>query len=350
LKTIAFVDHSFHIKSRATNFLIKILEKNFQVDLFWDDSWEKGKRFDICKLYGKKYHAIILFQVLNFSVKELRQTKCDNIIIIPMYDSVIKLPDNLWIGYGKIKFINFSKMLNERMKQIGIVSQHFQYFPPPAHVNQAPDDFSELKGFFWQRTSDITWNHIRHLISKSNFTGFHLHNATDPPGYEFVRPEKHEMELYNITISNWFEKKEDYLDVLNNANVIFCPRLYEGIGMSFLEAMAMGKCVVAPNNPTMNEYLEDKKTGYLYDPFNLLPIDFSNAGNISRNVKTIADNGYQLWKSREEKLIDFISAPYDDFSVSFRNRLNKTLVILKTRVKHIAKHLTHKESKKPDPS
>ena len=57
-----------------------------------------------------------------------------------------------------------------------------------------------------------------------------------------------------------------YAPALRRAGIYFAPRLYEGIGISFLEAMAMGKAVVAPDNPTMNEYVTHNVNGFLYKP------------------------------------------------------------------------------------
>jgi glycosyltransferase involved in cell wall biosynthesis len=42
------------------------------------------------------------------------------------------------------------------------------------------------------------------------------------------------------------------------------PRRYEGIGMAFLEAMAMEMCVVAENQSTANEYILSGKNVILY--------------------------------------------------------------------------------------
>ncbi len=62
-------------------------------------------------------------------------------------------------------------------------------------------------------------------------------------------------------VSSWFRDAGEYLDMLAAANVFFAPRRAEGIGMSFLEAMAMGLCVVAPRGPTMSEYIENGRNG-----------------------------------------------------------------------------------------
>jgi len=335
LKSIAFVDHSFHIKSRATAFLIQLLKRKYNVDLFWDESWSGKERTDIRKLSQKKYHAIILFQILGFSAEELRKTDCDNIIIIPMYDSVIKIPDIFWVGCGRVKFLNFSRTLHKRMKRIGVVTSYFQYFPEPSETYETVGNFPDLRGFFWQRTADITWSQIRKIIAESNFTDFHLHNATDPPGYKFIQPDIHDIEQFKITTSNWFEKKDDYFNILQNINIFFCSRLHEGIGMSFLEAMAMGKCVVAPNNPTMNEYIKHNRTGYLYNPMNPKPIDFSNSRDISRNAKSYIRDGYRLWKSKEDELIDFIDTPCQYFHTPLWHKLTKACLIFLSHVKNL---------------
>jgi glycosyltransferase involved in cell wall biosynthesis len=49
-------------------------------------------------------------------------------------------------------------------------------------------------------------------------------------------------------------------------NVFVAPRRFEGIGLSFLEAMARGQVVIAENNATMNEYIVHDVNGLLYEP------------------------------------------------------------------------------------
>jgi len=63
-------------------------------------------------------------------------------------------------------------------------------------------------------------------------------------------------------------KREQYLKDLVKHNVYVAPRRFEGIGMSFLEAMAMGMCVVAENQPTANEYIVSGQNGILFEAQN----------------------------------------------------------------------------------
>lgn len=63
---------------------------------------------------------------------------------------------------------------------------------------------------------------------------------------------------------SFWKSRQDYLRDLGKFQVYFAPRKYEGIGMTFLEAMAMGMCVIAENAPTANEYIISGRNGILY--------------------------------------------------------------------------------------
>lgn len=96
---------------------------------------------------------------------------------------------------------------------------------------------------------------------------------------------------------------------IQECDIYIAPREYEGIGMSFLEAMAMGKAVIALNNPTMNEYIVNNQTGYLYDKNNPKPINFSNISNIRKNTHQYMKNGYKNWNKEKNKIIRLIKKP-----------------------------------------
>jgi glycosyltransferase involved in cell wall biosynthesis len=330
MNNLAFIDHSFHQKSTATKFLIDLLKKKYIVDIYWDESWMKKPGIDLSSLSRKKYDTIIFFQLINYTIRELKATGCKNIILIPMYDTSHWFFDRQWLEYRSIKFLNFSQALHDRLKKFGLNTMHVQYFPSPNNFHDNTG-FDLLKGFFWQRTSQITWQHIRKLIEKAKFTQFHIHGAVDPPGFPLILPTEEEKIKYNITISEWFKNRENYFSVASAANVYFAPRLYEGIGMSFLEAMAMGKCVVAPNNPTMNEYINHGVTGYLYDPNNPRPIDFSNASQVAENALVYIEKGYKSWATKRAEIFDFIQAPSDIYKVPMIYYYRRALAELQYR-------------------
>ena len=106
---------------------------------------------------------------------------------------------------------------------------------------------------------------MRQLIHSADVASVHIHKSVDPE-HTYRPPSTDDVASYKITESEWLTDKSDYADLLRSADVFIAPRLYEGIGMSVLDAMANGLCVVAPNRATMNEYLQDGVTGILYEP------------------------------------------------------------------------------------
>jgi len=76
--------------------------------------------------------------------------------------------------------------------------------------------------------------------------------------------------------------------------------------LSFLEAMAMGKAVIAVNNPVMNEYIKHNKTGYLFDLNNIKEIDLKNIKLVKKSCYKYMIYGRKRWLKRRKKIIKFI--------------------------------------------
>ena len=79
--------------------------------------------------------------------------------------------------------------------------------------------------------------------------------------------------------------------------------------MSFIEAMSMGLCVVAPRAPTMSEYIEDGVTGLLYDPENVKALDFSHAREIGAAARASCEAGRERWLSSWPAIKAFLEEP-----------------------------------------
>ena len=127
-KRLAFIDHSYHKKTKSTIFLTKLLIKHFEVDVYWDYSWNNGPQVDLEKISKKRYDIVIFFQII-YPDKLTSKLNCDNIIYIPVYDSYV-YTRRIVHGkfFRKLKFINFSKTLHLRFKKIGLYTKYFQYF------------------------------------------------------------------------------------------------------------------------------------------------------------------------------------------------------------------------------
>jgi len=297
-KKIVYIGHSFHSKTKSTEFLINYLKEHFTVEVVLDNSW-KGDPYPDLSFIDDSYLAAIFFQQVP-SVDVLNNIKNDNLIFFPMFDSYSNLDPSYWKSLSKLKFINFSKTLHEKLAKWELDSMYIQYFP---EVNEfIPGKENEI--FFWQRISNLNFTILKKLLGKAKFN-IHIHKAVDP-GHEFLMPEKEDIEYYNITFSDWFENKSEFVELIKSKSIYFAPRLTEGIGQSFLEAMSMGKAVVAPDKPTMNEYITNDYNGYLYDFNNPLKINFSDVKKIQENTYKYMKEGNITWNKEKFEIIDFI--------------------------------------------
>lgn len=300
-KKLIYIGHSYHAKTKSSEFLINFLKKTCDVEVILSESW-MGRSFPNLSFINESYLGVVFFQLLP-SKEVIENIKNENIIYFPMYDQSGRLELDFWQEYRNLKVINFSETLHKKLQKWGFESMYIQFFPKPN--NFFPGKRDEV--FFWQRLSFLNIKTVISLFKKEKVK-IHLHKAVDP-GQEFVKPNAEEEKKFQITSSDWFETREEMWDLIKQKAVYVAPREYEGIGMSFLEAMAMGKAVVAADNPTMNEYIEHGKTGYLFDLKNPKKVDLSNIEQVQKNTYEFMKEGYENWMKNRKNIIDFIKKP-----------------------------------------
>jgi hypothetical protein len=176
-----------------------------------------------------------------------------------------------------------------------------QYFPDPSIYARV--EFSDLHGFFWQRQREVPWSLIKRLAAGTKFASFTLHLAPDPGCGEPFIPDPEDMRAFNITLSHWYEDRAEFDELMANCNIYFASRQYEGIGMSFLEAMARGQCVIAPDTPTMSEYMTHGISGMLYDANDPCTLDLSDAAEIGAAARRNVARGFAHWQKDQDELL-----------------------------------------------
>ena len=75
----------------------------------------------------------------------------------------------------------------------------------------------------------------------------------------------HELTAPNITITGWLGTREELLSRASAFDVYVQVSLWEGLSIAILEAMALGKPIVASNIVGNKDSVEDGKTGFLVD-------------------------------------------------------------------------------------
>jgi hypothetical protein len=141
---IAFVGNLFHKKTQSTEFLIDILRNRYNIDFYFGLPRNQLKEINFSELESKRYDSIIFLQVMP-DPPQMTRLKCNNIIMIPMYDQVVSFSDEAWQDYRKYKLLNFSLELHKKHLSLGFISSYFKFFPEP--VREPINISGPLRGF-----------------------------------------------------------------------------------------------------------------------------------------------------------------------------------------------------------
>ena len=300
---LLYIGHAYHNKTKSTQFLKDMLAQRFDVEIFDFDPYKDDMNTHFVSLKGQNYDVVVIFQIMPHLDKLKKVVNFKRSVFFPMYDGVPARTDNIWAEYKDTQIINFCRTLHEELQEIGFSSHYIQYFPEPITTDNMGKTDSV---FLWQRINQINADLVAKLLAKTKISHLHFHKAIDPT-HKITLPQM----KCKITTSEWFDTREEMQAKMQESALYIAPRLYEGIGMSFLEAMAMGRLVIAPNNPTMNEYIEDGKTGILYDPENPQPLEIKQIKQIQKNTLKYIENGYKKWAKEKHLIIDWIEADLD---------------------------------------
>ena len=301
MKKLLFIGHEFHKKTKSSDFLPKLLAEKYEVETFYINPY-KISETDFTHITGKTFDLLILWQVMP-SLEGLRKyIRFKQCAFFPMYDNTKTLNSHLWNEYKNCNIINFSKAFHKTCQDGGLSSYYIQYFPKPAEII---DEGDEKSIFFWQRSDKITTRTLQKVIDTKGIETVYLHKSIDPKN-KFIPPSKN-LER-KVVYSSWFDTKEEMQKYIQKSALYFAPRRYEGIGMSFLEAMASGRCVIAPDYPTMNEYIKNGETGFLYNYKKPELLTILNVREIQKNTAEYIKQGYEKWEKEKYKIFDYIEA------------------------------------------
>ncbi len=322
MKKLLYIGHSFHNKTKSSQFIQELLAEKYEIEKFdFNPYIYKSTIFE--QLKGKAFDDVVLWQVMPsiFDLKKYISFK--NIAFFPMYDGVADFNSPIWSEYRDCNIINFSHTLNKKCKEYGLSSYYIQYFPKPKNILNQGD---KNKVFLWQREENISIETIDKTIGINNLDKVYLHRVPDPECNLKDIPEKWQDK---VQISEWFDSKSDMDNYMQDCAIYYAPRKLEGIGMSFLEAMALGRCVIAPDNPTMNEYISNGQNGYLYDYKNPVHIDLENIDEIQKNAYEFIAKGYEKFEANKREILKWIEIPVE--INSDKNLMDSKLIIKKPK-------------------
>ena len=300
---ILFVDLEFHLKTKSADFFLSILRSSHDVDVHY---YRDAYHADIPQEKIDRADLIIVWQAsLGRKDFVVNGKPC---IFVPMYDddwgSRVQ-----WkrIGASGTHVISFCDAITKRAQRGGIPSDHLL----DLRFAFDPNEFIGFEGdpevaAIWDR-GFFGLNEFKRLFPSAFFKKLIVIRRPQP-GLTFKPISHTDISAYNITlVEGEFIPKDDYLQLIKEPGVFLAPRPKEGIGMSFLEALAMGKCVIAHDDASMNEYITDGENGFIRNlNGNIAAISKDNILSVRNRVKATAAAQYSRWISDRERIIPFV--------------------------------------------
>lgn len=259
---IRFIGHSYHKKTRSSQFFLDFLSRFGGVDVLWDDSWRSAEHTD----YGPScagYDLVVVWQTPEV-IERLARTGLSNLVFVPMYDAAYSLSRRFWRKLWHVRILCFSAALYEICLRHGLHCFYLKYYPD--REGDCVEDKAKIARslFVWQRRDNPSWSTVARHIPSVCFKSLHIHYAPDFKWCSLTMPTEGEAANLALSTSEWFEDKRELVSMLERYEYFLAPRDREGIGLSFLDAMVAGMIVVGLDFSTLNEYVIDGINGFLF--------------------------------------------------------------------------------------
>lgn len=219
-----------------------------------------------------------------------------NLTWIPMGDYNVA-PD--YLKGSHVKVISFSNPTKNVADKLGLRVYETRYAPEPSPYYITPFN-TEM--FYWNRInayrqSDLVA--IANILGITRITVMEKHDAGKPSNLAHASHP-----LIHRVKSTW-DDNDEYQTLVKKSFFFLAPRINEGVGMAFLEAMARGQVVLATDTPSMNHYIQDGVNGILNIQNNkrLTQSQFESMGE---NAKATIARINSDWQSSFDQFASFI--------------------------------------------
>ena len=222
---------------------------------------EWGQSPPLSQLAGR-FDAVVFLQTQP-PARLVRELACP-VTWIPMWDSVRARPDSWWRRLpSALRIVAFSDQIARRARMAGLTTLSLRYGCDPVSVEPATWDNGRV-ALYWNRTGLASPAFIEQFCAALRVDQLLYKNQLDPGfGPKALLKFPARIGSTQVTEIPHTERRDDYFALIRPANILLAPRAAEGIGMTFLEALARGCAVFACDRPTMNEVIESGVNGVL---------------------------------------------------------------------------------------
>jgi len=318
---ISFVGHERHRRTGSARFMIELLRTIADVTEFYIDPDGAPDIYDATmrQLVASQFDRYVYWQTELISERLLPMDLGPS-FLVPMYDTVADTRDDWWLRFINCHFLSFTRCHHERLRAMGCVSSHFQYFPDPGPERERRFD-GDLDAFFWRRRprSAVDLATVLRQCRELGIVRLHVHDAPDF-AEDRDAPLPADDGAVEITVSQWFDRHQTYREIAGAPLFFFASRPREGIGMACLEAMANAQIVVSPDVAAVNEYVAHLSSGLLYGPASfdvaLSQINAAALERMSRAARRKMVEGRRAWLADTARLLSIIAMDGRRWSMS----------------------------------
>ncbi len=299
---ILLIDHAWRRKSHSFDFLRATLAEGGHVtDVFY---YKRHWHCDIPADMAKAADVIVFLEFLPYRFRLGVPGKI--CVFVPMYDNEWG-SKWLWrrIAMAHIPVISFCGRVTSHAVKCGVRTLlDVRYACNPA-------DFPNAAGnpriaIFWDR------GQIPPSVLRSIFPAGALDRIiVVRKGEEAHSGEAIPTEINGIpveSVESTFLPREEYLRRVREPGVFIAPRWKEGIGLPFLENLAMGKCVIAHDDATMNEYIETGRNGILMDMRRPRQAAAEEIAHVRAGAAKCAPPLWKRWEADKRAILRFFEA------------------------------------------
>lgn len=199
------------------------------------------------------------------------------LIWIPMWDETLGRGLEWWHNLPKnLRVVAFSDHVRKKAQSAGLTTLPLKFFKDPANLEPVDFEYSKVL-FYWNRIGMVGPEFLRRFCEVLQIDQLLFRKQIDPripAQLEYSLPKRMGKTIVKDVPGIELLSHREYLKLLNQANIVIAPRLSEGVGLTFIEALTRGCAVFAYNAPTMNEYIHHKHNGYLISDYNCTPNNF----------------------------------------------------------------------------
>ena len=240
---VAFVDHPYHRVTKSSRFFADALSQTHEVVELDSGARSGGTPISAREVDAVAADAAVFWQTLPWPTELLKlQTPA---IWVPMYDTAArKAGPLLWrvLRERNVRIVAFCRALSRTAARYGISAIDGTYYPDPSAFGEMRRDSGGLRVFLWDR-GEVGVRRLKSLLGDQEVEETILRLAPDP-GLRVTHPSSSDLARYRIRVIAGPLSRDEHLRLLARCSVFVAPRELEGIGMSNLEAMAMGLAVV----------------------------------------------------------------------------------------------------------